>query len=699
MHDFKVTSFTSPTFCEYCSGFIWGLTRQGVRCSKCKATAHSSCAVSPSTNCQNDRGLATLVRNSNTPVPSNHGSGRAVGGTSMETLHHQRGSPSSSLATSSSVFGMGGKGNSGQIFKHLDRVYWQKVEEETKLNDNVSAQTEQPLSLFQTLPTNFMQFTAKLAPLSIVHRGIQDILLWRRPKHSVVAMLVYSLYCLRPNLLVATPLALAIAYIIFNFFNSGYADFCLDDTSTTVNQWADDNSKDQHGRVQSPAASPLRLPFGFSSASTSPTISEASSANMAAATVSSAVVAGGNERHGSNKMRSRRRSQPSASPPSSAPYPKMLAGSNTFNSGSSTSKNSFMDRDSRAAAHATQATTTTQEGSNDNNSSNTQKQPKSRRALTRSKMEQNQRVNLQALLGVASFGSAKYTENVHTTQTLTGTYVGVFDWIAAHNHLVDWSQPEQTQQILMMCIWIQLALLIVVYMVPWHLLFLVSGNVGLLSMSPHVRAFVKIYGIEAALYIHGRAMQWLVQQRLRLARIPLLGRPFRYADHRQQQHFDCDEDDADYGEGSGYRTPPLLSMSSSTAGSSTLTLMRRPHVVSVFENQRWWLGFGWIPRLGTNERAKWSDESGQTRYASVKDFMPEEGYEWADEDNGWEVDRFWALPVVHTDDDGWVYTDNFWRRPASTSSALGSYTRRRKWVRKVRLAGPQRVLSVPPNSA
>ncbi|KAJ2011217.1 Peroxisome size and maintenance regulator, partial [Coemansia sp. S610] len=105
----------------------------------------------------------------------------------------------------------------------------------------------------------------------------------------------------------------------------------------------------------------------------------------------------------------------------------------------------------------------------------------------------------------------------------------------------------------------------------------------------------------------------------------------------------------------------------------------------VYENQRWWLGFGWIPRLGSNERAKWSDLSGKVRYVSTSDFMPEDGFEWADEGGGWEVEHLWALPV-HTDEDGWVYTDNFWKHPAAAASAVSSYTRRRRWIRKVRPA-------------
>ncbi|KAJ1888957.1 hypothetical protein LPJ81_006220, partial [Coemansia sp. IMI 209127] len=325
-----------------------------------------------------------------------------------------------------------------------------------------------------------------------------------------------------------------------------------------------------------------------------------------------------------------------------------------------------------------------------------------------------QRVDLEAKFGVASFGSARYTENVHTTQIMTGTYVYVYDWVAAHSYMVDWSRPEVTWRILAACMCAQLVLLIVVYWVPWYMLFLVGGNSALLSMSPHVRAFAKVYGFECALFVHEWMVLKWVRLRIDVLRMPVVRWVLRRRGQRSRatkrtatsfrlvgssaspsestDRFDTyssdDESDNGYGLHSGYLTPPpLLSLTSSTAASSTATLVRRPHMVSVFENQRWWLGFGWIPRLGTNERAKWSDETGKKRYASINDFMPADGYEWADDGSGgWEVDKYWALPV-RTDEDGWVYTDNFWRHPSPASSLVSSYTRRRKWMRKVRPRG------------
>ncbi|KAJ2819503.1 hypothetical protein FBU31_005507, partial [Coemansia sp. 'formosensis'] len=195
MHDFCLTTFSLPTYCEYCAGFLWGLTKQGVRCRKCQTTAHKKCAVKAVTACTGDRGLATLVRGTGSYEDI------TVSGSSMSLGSQEPSSPT--------------------YARQLDSEFWQQVEEETKINNLVSAQAEQPLSLFQTLPANFMQFTAKLAPLSILHHGAQDIVLWRRPRNSLIAMCVYTAYCLRPNLLLVTPLALMIGYILFNFYNSG----------------------------------------------------------------------------------------------------------------------------------------------------------------------------------------------------------------------------------------------------------------------------------------------------------------------------------------------------------------------------------------------------------------------------------------------------------------------------------------------
>ncbi|KAJ2104634.1 hypothetical protein GGI16_002699 [Coemansia sp. S142-1] len=685
MHDFRLTTFSLPTYCEYCAGFLWGLTRQGVRCRKCHTTAHKKCAVKVATTCTGDRGLATLVR----------GTG------SYEDITMSGSSASMSLGSC--------EPNSPTYARQLDSEFWQQVGEETKINDLVSAQAEQPLSLFQTLPANFMQFTAKLAPISILHHGAQDIVLWRRPRNSLIAMCVYTAYCLRPNLLLVTPLALMIGYIVFNFYNSGHAAHCLKEAFQC--EWGSQRPLLQSSSPASSASpspprslpqSPLRL-LGANFSNAVPV-----SASTAPATPSTT----------SGSLRERRRAQTSAvqnkhsasgallfaptavssarTPPITEASVAAIATAVTAAGEANAIRNSPVIAHAGSVTHATSAPlkgkvlVRSRSSSDSTAAANGKAQSK---ACLRY-------IDLSAELGVASFGSAKYTTNVHTTQNLTGTYVTLYDWVAAHNYLVDWSRPAETQRILLLCILAQVALVVVLYWIPWYLLFLFAGNVSLLAMSPHVRAFAKVYGVEFMLYSQERAVLWWLLLRHKMSKLPLLGRLIsrstlfgrhgpcaaRFELPALHSLISGEGDDAasSSGQRDGYTTPPLLSLSS-TAGSSTSTLMRRPHTVSVYENQRWWLGFGWIPRLGSNERAKWSDLTGKVRYASINDFMPEDGFEWADESGGWDVERLWALPV-HTDEDGWVYTDNFWKHPAAAASAVSSYTRRRRWVRKVRPA-------------
>ncbi|KAJ1869495.1 hypothetical protein LPJ55_005323 [Coemansia sp. RSA 990] len=644
MHDYRQTTFLSPTYCELCGGFLWGVSKQGVRCNKCRLVAHKSCAFELTTRCSGDRGLATLVAN---------GKDRQC----------------------NRLFSPDSNSDDNEYMRRLDSMFWQQVDEETKINNLVSLHTEQPLSLFQTLPANFMQFTAKLAPLSLVHREATDIVFWRRPLKTLAAMSVYSVYCLRPHLLLATPLTLMIAYIVFGYFNSGcYQRDISSEQAEQVSGWTlsrrlggsllgivpSEANGLQRGRVRERRRSLQPAPYRQIS---------------------------------SKRMGDSARSHDEALPPlrvsaedAGEPYRRNSSSSDVL-------------VNSRAGCSELQRQETS--------SAPTSPKPSVLVRLPTSSDARSGKVNLEALLGVASFGSTRYTENVHTTQTMTGTYVSLYDWVAENSHKINWSDPAQTRRVLAVCVWAQVAVLVVGYWVPWHWLFLVSGNAGVLSMSPHVRAFSKIYGVEFALYVHEWIMVRWAFLRHRAAKMVLVKWTHKLVQFCRSkkptistvQQFespeilaqDSDDDDNDAALNTasearnGYITPPSLLSLSSTAGSSASTLVRRTQAVSVFENQRWWLGFGWIPRLGSRERARWSDESGKRRFSSIRDFMPEDGYEWADNGGGWEIDCRWALPV-RPDEDGWIYTDNFWRRPAAAPQAMSSYTRRRRWVRKVRPA-------------
>ncbi|KAJ3076077.1 peroxisome- protein [Podochytrium sp. JEL0797] len=105
--------------------------------------------------------------------------------------------------------------------------------------------------------------------------------------------------------------------------------------------------------------------------------------------------------------------------------------------------------------------------------------------------------------------------------------------------------------------------------------------------------------------------------------------------------------------------------------------------VSLWENQRWWAGLGWIPHLFGSERSPWSDESGNIArpHKDVYVLPTDTGVgTWTWIDLEWTLDFEWGNVDLK---EGWLYSNHVWEE-GGANVRLGSVTRRRCWVRRMR---------------
>uniref|UniRef100_A0A8B9YWZ1 RAS guanyl releasing protein 4 n=1 Tax=Bos mutus grunniens TaxID=30521 RepID=A0A8B9YWZ1_BOSMU len=69
LHTFQEVTFRKPTFCNSCSGFLWGVTKQGYRCRDCGLCCHRHCRDQVKVECKKRPGAKGDASTPEAPVP------------------------------------------------------------------------------------------------------------------------------------------------------------------------------------------------------------------------------------------------------------------------------------------------------------------------------------------------------------------------------------------------------------------------------------------------------------------------------------------------------------------------------------------------------------------------------------------------------------------------------------------------------
>ncbi|KAM3595612.1 uncharacterized protein V6R79_026265 [Siganus canaliculatus] len=71
VHNFQETTYMKPTFCDNCSGFLWGVIKQGYRCKDCGMNCHKLCKDQVAFECKKNTRVTNAIDSptlSSTPV-------------------------------------------------------------------------------------------------------------------------------------------------------------------------------------------------------------------------------------------------------------------------------------------------------------------------------------------------------------------------------------------------------------------------------------------------------------------------------------------------------------------------------------------------------------------------------------------------------------------------------------------------------
>ena len=172
-HQFQVTTYHKPTYCDCCSRLLWGLTRQGLQC-----TGKSHCLISTACDANIHKSCQSLV------LVSCHGTKKKT------AIAEQNADPKSML---------------------------KEIVDQTQKGEDDFKDLKQPLNLLTTTPKNFTRMVSKIKPLVDFQDEIIDVLSWTNTGKSMAYLLGYCLLCLYPTMIFLMPHLYVISIIVRNY--------------------------------------------------------------------------------------------------------------------------------------------------------------------------------------------------------------------------------------------------------------------------------------------------------------------------------------------------------------------------------------------------------------------------------------------------------------------------------------------------
>ena len=86
-HNFSVHTYFSPTFCIHCTGLLWGLIKQGVKCKQCGINAHKHCKNRVVVECRKKTRSVVQRRNTMDSVRGSQSSQSSMGMNGQSQSH------------------------------------------------------------------------------------------------------------------------------------------------------------------------------------------------------------------------------------------------------------------------------------------------------------------------------------------------------------------------------------------------------------------------------------------------------------------------------------------------------------------------------------------------------------------------------------------------------------------------------------